>query len=484
MRPASAQVLGACARARARRTRRTMTASEPTISDQCVVGPWPEGFVDDDLASARRFAAYVGDVTLATSQGGWHLYEHGRWRRVERVVLERLAIAWADGERAAARTDAHRVWANKLGNSHRRTNAVRDAAALLQTDVAWDANPWLLNVANGTIDLRTGQLSPHDPADRLTMQSPVAWDPTASSPVLDRFLGGATGGDDELASYLQRAVGMSLIGQIIDEVFFIVHGPGRTGKTTLLEAVGDALGGYAESVPMATLTAATKEGPSPEVAALRSKRLVKASELSRGAVLAADRVKILTGGDTISARALYQAPVQFRPTMTIWLATNRLPGVAGDDDALWARVRVVPFTTVADIPDPTVKHHLTDLRSGGPAVLRWAVEGCLDFQAHGLGTCAAVERATLAYRTSNDPVTPVREFVRQRCEHRPGAITPVAALYASYTEWCERSGIDRVTTTAFGQHMSALGIPEHRTKTTRNRRDIALRPACREAGGG
>jgi len=310
----------------------------------------------------------------------------------------------------------------------------------------------------------------------LTQVTGAPYDPEAKSEVWERFLDQATGGDKDLQDYLQRAVGYSLTGDTREEVLFFVYGPTATGKSTFLEAVKTALGDYAATVDVEAFLAKrfAGGGPSPELAKLRWKRMVVSIEVDEGRHLAEGLIKLVTGGDEISVRGLYRDPESFRPTFKIWLAANNRPRVSDVDDAIWRRIVVIPFTH--QVPkanrDKTLKGRLTGSES--PAVLAWAVQGCIAWQREGLGrTPKAVNEAVAEYQ---EEVDILKGWIDELTVESKEALTGQVELYASYQMWAKRTGIrNPLTDIQFGFRLSAKGYDLVRGKGVKSRKGIALR---------
>jgi len=332
---------------------------------------------------------------------------------------------------------------------------------------AFDADPWVLNVANGILDLRTGELGPHRRDAMLTKLSPVEYIPNLKDPVLDRYLEDATGGDRDFEAYLQRAAGYTLTGLTDEQVVLLVLGPGATGKSTLVEALLAMLGDYGYKAPFETFLARQRGrgGARPDLVAMRGARLVAAVEAPKRRRLAEAEVKELSGGDSVTARELYRAPFTFIPTFKIWLATNHAPLMDDEDTALWRRIKRLPFEHVVPEAkrDPDLKRYLTNPEAGGRAVLAWAVEGCLAWQRHGLGSCARVSAATAALRAEFDPIA---EFLETCCMVRPGLETPASQLRKAYERWAEDMGAKPINDREWGKRLRGLGC-----ETTRKRID-------------
>jgi putative DNA primase/helicase len=300
-----------------------------------------------------------------------------------------------------------------------------------------DSDPWLLNVANGTIDLRTGELLNHRREDLISKLAPVAFDPAARDPIFERFLDDALGSNPELRTFLQRAAGYTLTGLTDEEIVLILLGPEASGKTTLLEALRATLGSYAIATPFGTfLKKRRTDGPSEELARLSGARLVIASEAPRGQAFDEALLKLVTGGDTISARRLYGHLADYRPQFTIWLAANDPPRVNAADGGVWRRLQSVPFehSVPRERRDPAIKAHLCDPERGGPAILAWAVQGCLEWQAHGLQVPEIVRQRTQEYR---DDMDHIGAFFDETFEVGPGYWTAFATIMQHYRAWSD-----------------------------------------------
>jgi len=304
-----------------------------------------------------------------------------------------------------------------------------------------DADPWALNTLSGTVDLRTGDWRNHHPADLITKLCPVVYDPGATLPLWDRFLKDATDDDPELIRFLARAVGYTLAGTTQEEKLFFIHGPTNSGKSTFMDAVKAMLGDYGLTADFETFLHRSRTGgPRPDIARLAGARMVCSVEVSEGKKLAEGLVKLLTGGDTVTARFLFRSDFEYLPQFTLWLAANAEPRIRHDDMALWRRVLKVPFdkTVPEDKRDPYVKATLRDPDIAGPAVLAWAVQGCLDWQAEGLQIPHRVREQTEAFRLQQDPL---KEWAESCCYFSPAAWTSARDLRASYKTWGEENGI-------------------------------------------
>ncbi len=423
-----------------------------------------------DLGNARRLvSSHGGELRYCHPWGKWLAWDGRRWRLDDSgEVIRRAKATISDLYREAATLDdATRKDLVKHALRSEAGARIRAMVDLAESEPGipvrpdeLDRDPWLLNCENGTIDLRTGRLRPHNPADRITKLAPVAYDPAATCPTWGRFLDRILAGDPELIAFIRRAVGYSLTGDTSERVLLILHGEGRNGKSTLLEVLRAMLGdGYAMHIPTDTLLAKRHEGGIPnDVARLKGARFVSASEADEGRRLAEATIKTLTGGDTLTARFMRAEWFDFKPEFTLWLATNHRPVIRGTDKAIWDRLRLVPFAV--RIPEAEQDRQLRDkLLAEAPGILAWAVRGCLEWQRDGLGYPAAVREATEGYRTEQDVLG---AFLIDCCVTGTGYQATAKELYAAYSRWCDESNEQPIAKNGFGERLRERGFTDAR----------------------
>lgn len=440
-----------------------------------------EGENDDehrtDLGNARRLVALHGqDLLYCSALGGWLVWDGRRWALDETGQVVRFAKDTVDSMYDEAMLEKEQTARETLmKHAMKSENAARIRAMvdLAQTEPSisvtpdvFDADPWLLNVANGTLDLRTGQLREHERGDMLTKLAPVDYAPNAYDVTLDRYLATVTDGDSDFAAYLQRAAGYSLTGDTGEECFFLVLGPAATGKSTLVEALLAMLGDYGlKSSFSAFLESRYQGGATPEIARLRGARLVAAVESPRDGRLNEVAIKELTGGDTVTARNLYAAPFSFKPRFKLWLAANDCPRMTDTDTGLWRRLQRLPFEH--ELPegkrDPKVKQQLCN--EALPALLAWAVRGCLAWQRDGLQPPAVVRTKTAELRADFDPLA---EFLAECCVFANEAETPALELRQAYEAWAASMGARPINNRDWSQRLKARGCESIRTRRDGN----------------
>lgn len=408
---------------------------------------------ETDMGNARRLVLLHRDRLRYVPGLGWLCWDATRWDRdadgaamrlAKATVLSILDEAKAMFQTAAAEgDDAKRDKLQKAANSRLRhaqrsqgqprLEALLVCASTERELVAHaddlDADPWLLNTPNGTIELRTGELHPHEPDDLITKITGAQFDPAIATPHWDAYLRTSLQDPDLIAAY-QRRIGYTLTGDTREQCIFIVAGDGENGKTTGAETIATMLGDYATAADAATFTtAASDRAARSDLARLRGARMVTADEIDAGAQLAESLVKRLTGGDRITARYLYRDEFEFRPVMKLWLTVNHLPTVHGDDHAIWRRLQIIPFEKRIQQPDKNLSRKL---RGELPGILAWALQGCIDWQRHGLGTCGAIDHAGGAYRQREDRLA---LFIEERCELDATGRVENGELRDAYHAW-------------------------------------------------
>ena len=423
-----------------------------------------------DAGNAAVFVRLMGDrIRHVAAWDAWLVYDGRRWARdqtheVEALMGEALLTRFEEAAQAPDAATSKRIAAWAVGSRSAAKRAAALQMARSDRRIAaraedFDRDLYRLNCQNGTLNLRTGQLRPHDSADLITKVAPVEYDPEARSDLWERVLTEATDADEELQEALQRVAGYCLTGDTGEEVFFLFHGPEATIKSTFLGALSATLGDYAMAVdPEVFLRRAHVGGPRDDVAGMEGARLVVCAEFDRGGVMAEAQLKQLTGGDTVRARHLYQAAREFRFTAKIAMHSNRIPKMSDDDGAVFRRLWAIEFnhTVPEEKRDPMVKTRLCDPQVSGPAILAWAVRGCTEWQKRGLGKPPAVKYATQAVRLSMDPLS---DFLGDCCSFEPNVWTSSGDLRGAYEHWAKASNRkDVVGMREWGRRLSGRGL--------------------------
>jgi putative DNA primase/helicase len=422
-------------------------------------------FKRSDTGNAERFLHLFSDrVRFVDDYKSWHVWKDGYWKRDNKRVVKQFGAELIrrlyhvgmsiedEGERGE--------FIHFVASVDRRSR-INDAIEMASSDpkVALepgdlDRDTMLLNVKNGSIELATMTFREHRQEDYCTRQAGVAYDPAAECPTWKYFLAQVFNGNEELETFVQRAVGYSLTGDVSEQCFFILYGTGSNGKSTLLEVVTQLLGHYAARTPVETIMIKKDAGIPNDVARLKGARLVHTVETEAGKRLAESMVKSLTGGDTMVARFLHAEFFEFHPQFKLWLATNHEPKIRGQDLAIWRRIHEIPFDVKfeGDARDPKL---LGKLLSELPGVLNWALEGCRLWQGDGLKVPAVVKAATDKYRTEQDSLA---EFFEECCIRDRAADVSASDLYQAYRRYVERTGDHLVSQTVLGSMMRERGF--------------------------
>ena len=422
-----------------------------------------------DLGNARRLVALHGaDLRYCHAWHKWLVWDGRRFSVDETAEVQRRAkdtVRTIYAEAGAASDDDTR---KRIADHARRSESEARIASMIALSESepgiparpddLDTDPWLLNVQNGTLDLRTGDLGAHDRANLITKLAPVDYDANAKAATFVAFIERILAGKPSLVSFIRRAVGYSLTGITWEEIMLMLYGGGDNGKTTFLELLREMLGDYAASTPPETFVG-RRDGAIPnDIARLKGMRFVSAAEAEEGKRLSESLVKRMTGRDTISARFMRGEWFDFRPEFKPWLATNHRPTVRGQDKAIWDRIRLVPFAVTIG-PDEQDNTLPAKLRAELPGVLAWAVEGCLEWQRDGLGASAEVVSATESYLAEQDTLG---AFLDDACTQGEDRKVTAKALYAAYRQWCQESGEDPLTQRTFGLRLSGRGFTKGR----------------------
>ncbi|HRG97041.1 MAG TPA: phage/plasmid primase, P4 family [Polyangiaceae bacterium] len=435
------------------------------------LAPIARGAVDpqSDLANAERLARTHGrDLRYVPKWGKWLCWDGSRWEldstcRVPSMCADvaRLLMgeAVANLERSGGDKAAESFYrfARQSQDAKRLDGMAKVAAGLDGMAVGHaelDANPRLLNVANGIVDLRTGALRPHNRAALMTKLAPVAYAPHATCPTWDAFLLRAMGGDAELVGYLRRLVGYSLSGDTGEHVLAFLFGGGANGKSTFLSTLHTLFGDYGARAPRGLLFKHQGSQHETNLTMLFGSRFVTCAEIDEGASFDEALLKDLTGGDAISARRMREDFWTFNPTHKLWLAGNHRPLVRGADEGVWRRIRLIPWTVT--IPREERDTGLpAKLLAELPGVLAWAVRGCLEWHAHGLGDPPAVQEATSAYREESDTFG---QFVRERCRLDPAGRVSRKEFRSEYEAWSKEIGALPLGAKTLAERLRAFGV--------------------------
>jgi putative DNA primase/helicase len=401
----------------------------------------------NDTDRAQRFAKkYANELKYVQAWKQWLLWNGVRWvpdedgavfrkaQEIPKLLLKEAAEIDDDDRRKKAAGAAIR--AGDRSKLEAMIKLAECQSGIAASPTLFDSNPFLLGVSNGVVDLRTGEFRPARREDYIIKQAGTAYDPAATCPTWEKFLSRVLSDNPELLSFIQRAFGYTLTGNISEQCLFFPYGTGQNGKSTFMECLQQLLGGYGikATTGLYTLNRYGSE-PLTEIARLVGTRLVTGSETEEGAKLAESRVKDITGGDTLTGRELYCSAFNFKPTHKLWIYGNHLPDIRGNDHGIWRRIKLVPFEVriPEEEKDPEL---LKKLLQEIPGILNWGIKGCLDWQKQGLRAPQMVIEATSEYREEEDEIG---EFLAQCC--CVGGRVERAALYGEYLTWTRNCGI-------------------------------------------
>jgi putative DNA primase/helicase len=395
-----------------------------------------------DLGNAERFKARnEGKCFFNNSTGRWNLWSGTHWKPTSSLEVDKLAqeTAKAIFEEAAGNPElAH--WA-KSSCSQQKLSAMVNLAKPLMAKASSElnSNGYLLNIGNGTINLKNGEVKAHSRADMIDKIAPVRFDETATCPRFDDFISEVFAGDDELIEYVQKVLGYALTGDTREQKMFILFGDGANGKGTLTGVIASIMGDYCATAQADTImqkSRASGSEASPDIARLVGKRLVQMSEGDTAHHLNEALIKQLSGQDIVSARELYRDLFEFKPEFKLLFSTNHLPKVRGNDNGIWRRLSPIPFSVTfsGEKLDNTLGDKLAQEK---PGILNWLIQGCLEWQEKGLQEPKAVLDAKASYKSGSDNIL---RFLEDACEYDPDTTISKADLYQGYRDWCRDQG--------------------------------------------
>jgi len=436
-----------------------------------------------DLGNAQRFASTHGkDVRFCYPWNDWVIWDGQRWKvdttgEATRRAKETVKLIYNEGIEAQGEDQRKKLCAHALKTE--ADSKIKAMLSLARSEPGihilpdeLDKDPWLLNVVNGTIDLKAGILREHRREDLITKLAPIEYRPEATCPLWLEHLNKIFHGNAGLISFLQVAFGYSLTGITDERCLFIAHGSGANGKTTTHEVLAQILGDYAVRTPTESILVKRNEGIPNDLAKLKGARFVYCSEIEEGKRLAESLIKDLTGNDTISARFMRGEWFTFQPAFKLWIATNHKPVIRGTDNAIWSRIRLISFTVSIPeeerIPRSRFMEKISPELSG---ILTWAVAGCQDWVKCGLMMPEEVRRATEGYRGEMDVLS---EFINACCIISETASATAKELYNAYVRWAEQNGEKTISQTAFGIRLTERGFIQKRRARVRRWSGIGL----------
>lgn len=418
----------------------------------------PPEFADDALA--LTFSTSYGAVARYVAMWGrWYLWDGACWRHDDTLRVREMARKLCRSYAVNAPQAVQKAVTSRKAIDavlHLAQSDRRHAATVGQ----WDADPWLLNTPGGVVDLRTGEINDHDPDLHMTKMTAYPPAETADCPTWLAFLDRVFNQDVHLVSYVQRVLGYCLTGVTREHAMFFAYGTGRNGKGVMLNTVSEILADYAVIADPTTFTASGQSKHLTTLARLQGARLVTAQETEEGEPWAEARIKSVTGGDPITANYMRQDLFTYAPQFKLFMAGNHKPTLRSVDEAIRARFNLIPFTVTipAAERDPELPTKLLD---EAPAILRWIIDGCLDWRHVSLKPPQVVKDATQLYFRDEDIFS---QFIDSRCTvggefHRSGA----TALYKEWQAWSKANGEVQISQKIFGQKLEAKGFSRVRS---------------------
>lgn len=399
------------------------------------VTPDPVGIAGSEDAIALEFAKlHANKLRYVAPWGCWMAYDGGRWQKESTGNAYDLARPLCRDAASAEKGDNVR---RKMANAATVAGVERMAKTdrrLVATVDQWDADPWLLNTPEGTVDLRSGEMRVYRLDDYITKTTAVA--PGGDCPIWYNFLKRITDDNVDLSSFLQRVAGYSLTGSTREHAMFFAFGPGANGKSVAINTIAGMIGDYHRTAPMEVFTASNTDRHPTELAMLRGARLVTSIETEEGRSWAESRIKSLTGGDTIVARFMRQDFFEFTPQFKLLIAGNHKPSLQSVDEAIRRRLHLIPFTVTIP-PDERDPDLFDKLKEEWPGILTWAIEGAADWYNNGLQPPEQVREATDDYLAEEDSF---ETWCEECTKADSNAWESTSDLFRSWSGWAKKSG--------------------------------------------
>jgi putative DNA primase/helicase len=435
----------------------------------------------DSTNAERFFREYGAEIRYNSAWKKWLVYNGQRWVIDDGALIQERGLQMVRGiYNDLLKTSDYRDrieverYAILCESVRRRESLIKAASWIKQLNIdseAIDANPWLLCVNNGIIDLSTGEFRPHSKDDYITKMAAVDYDPSAECPEWRKFLREIMNYNNELIMYLQAISGWAITGDTSEQTMFILYGTGANGKSTFLNTLMFILGDYSIATPTETFMVRKGDQIGNDLARLRGTRLVTTTETELGKKIAEPLVKQITGNDRITARFLYGEFFNFTPSFKIFMATNHKPSIKGTDHGIWRRIKLIPFTN--RIPEARQDKHLEKkLRAEASGILNWLLDGVKRWRKEGLRAPEIVLSATSEYRGEMDIIG---NFIKDCCIQKDGIQTKVKDIYLAYQKWCMMNNERTVSDRYFSLRLQEIGFERTRTSDTRFWKNLALK---------
>lgn len=434
-----------------------------------------------DLGNARRLVERFGDqIRYCGPWNKWMVWDGKRWKRDDTGELERMAKEITEYILKEAINCKDSSSSNLLFNHAIRSqasNKIRATIDVAKTESRVAARPedfdkdmYLFNCENGILDLRTGELLPHNPRWLITRVSPVTFDPLADCSKFLKFIERIFSNDIELIEYMRDIVGYSLSGDISDQSFYYLYGLGANGKSVFLEIIRFLMGEYGKQSDFETFNTKSGDKVRNDLAMLKGARFVTAPEVDGGKALSESVIKQVTGGEPISARFLFAEYFEYKPEFKLFMAANHKLEIKNQDHGIWRRVKMIPFKVT--IPEDERDNHLTEkLKLELSGILNWAIQGFNHWNKGLMKVPKSVLEATQGYKHDMDIVG---EFIESKCKVGPDETVRVSTLYESYKDWCKYNNEMLLGKIQFGARLSQLGYEKGRDREAYHWNGIGL----------
>ncbi|UTR05419.1 phage/plasmid primase, P4 family [Alkalihalobacillus sp. LMS6] len=431
-----------------------------------------------ELGNAERIVYEHGKDIKYCPEREWLIWDNKRWvedskKHIETITAKTLRTIYKDADESSSEDVAKKLneWAQKCERRSVRINSILDARPMVSvTNDELDKHPFLFNVRNGVIDLKTGKLINHDRDYLFTKIADIDYDKDAKCPNWNKFLESIFQDDQgnvdhELIRFMQKAIGYTLTGDISEQQMFFLFGTGRNGKSTFINTIQRILGAYGKQTNSDTFIRKKNDsGINNDIARLDKARFVSAVESEEGQQLSESLVKQITGGERMMARFMRQEFFEFTPEFKVFFTTNHPPVIRGADEGIWRRICQIPFKVT--IPKDKIDRRLPQkLEAEMPGILAWAVEGCLLWQREGLEQPQSIKKATQEYREDMDILGP---FIAEKCVVDPSAKVEAKEMYADYKEYCIGNGEFELKNRAFYRMLESRGFKKARGTDNKN----------------
>lgn len=424
-----------------------------------------------DTGNAHRFNDRFGNIIrYSYNRKKWYYWDGKVWRLDDSGEIKKLAdIVCEDIKRDAFIESDEKTqmdllkWANRTAQSRGKEAMIHECQHLDRVPVGvdeFDAYTDYINCQNGIVNLRNGELIPHDSNFMMSKMTNCEYDISGKPPKLWlSFLNDVTGGNKDLQRYIQKSIGYSITGSGEEQCAYFLYGVGNNGKSTFLDTISDMLGGYASNAQPETLMMKRfgTEGAGGDIARLKSARFVTTEEPTEGVRLNEGLLKQLTGGSRVTCRFLYGEEFEYTPEFKIWMATNHKPVIRGTDAGIWRRIKLIPFevTIPKDKVDKNLKYKL---REEFPRILRWAVEGCMMWRKEGIEDPTQVQEAVKEYKQEMDLLA---GFIEQCIEIDYSSKDKIYApdMFKAYIKWAKENNEYEMSSKKFHSEISKR-LPE------------------------